>query len=234
VAVAAFFDIDGTLIARNSAALYMRHLRETGQARRRDLARTFYYVGRYKLGLLDVERAIAVSMGWIRGRDETAVRVDCEEWYATTIRPYVFPAMTATVEAHRRAGHVPVLLTSATRYLAGPLAADLGIEHMLVTQLVVHDGRFTGEAVRPVCYGDGKTYWAERLAATQDRPRAELLHTDSITDLPVLERVGEPRIVNPDPRLGRLAARRGWPIFRFRLDDTGPAFHAEEMTAASN
>ena len=46
MAVAAFFDIDGTLIARNSAPLYMRHLRETGQARRRDLARTFYYFGR--------------------------------------------------------------------------------------------------------------------------------------------------------------------------------------------
>jgi HAD superfamily hydrolase (TIGR01490 family) len=163
------------------------------------------------------------------------VRLDCEGWYATTIRPYVFPAMTATVEAHRRAGHVLVLLTSATRYLAGPLAADLGIEHMLVTQLVVHDGRFTGEAVRPVCYGDGKTYWAERFAATQEIDLARsYFYTDSITDLPVLERVGEPRIVNPDPRLGRLAARRGWPISRLRLHDTGPAFHAEEMTAASN
>src|SRR5580765_6619852 len=133
----------------------MRHLRETGQARRRDLARTFYYFGRYTLGLLDVERAVAVSMGWIRGRDEAAVRTDCDAWYAQTVRPYLFPAMAATVEAHRRAGHVPVILTSATRYLAEPIAADLGIEHVLFTQLVVRDGRFTGEAVRPVCYGDG-------------------------------------------------------------------------------
>jgi HAD superfamily hydrolase (TIGR01490 family) len=227
VAVAAFFDLDGTLIARNSATLYMKHLRETGQARRRDLALTFYYVGRYKLGLLDVERAIAVSMGWIRGRDEAAVRADCESWYARTIRPYVFPAMAATVAAHRRAGHVPVILTSATRYLAGPLAADLGIEHMLVTQLLVREGRFTGEAVRPVCYGEGKTYWAERFAAEQgiDLGRS-YFYTDSITDLPVLERVGEPRVVNPDPRLGRLAGRRGWPVIRLRLEDRGAAFEA--------
>ena len=111
--VAAFFDIDGTLIARNSAPLYMKHLRETGQARRRDLARTFYYVGRYKLGLLDIERAIAISLTWIRGRDEAAVRADCDAWYAATVRAYVYPAMAATVEAHRRAGHVLVILTSA-------------------------------------------------------------------------------------------------------------------------
>ena len=230
--VAAFFDVDGTLIARNSAPLYMRHLRETGQARRRDVAMTFYYVGRYKLGLLDLERAIAVSLGWIRGRNEAAVRADCDAWYARVIRPYVYPAMTATVDAHRRAGHVPVILTSATRYLAEPLAADLGIEHLLVTQLTVEDGCFTGEAVRPVCYGDGKTYWAERFAAAERIDlRQSYFYTDSITDLPLLERIGEPRVVNPDPRLGRLAARRGWPVFRLRLDDARPAFHAEQASS---
>ena len=229
--VAAFFDVDGTLIARNSARLYMQHLRETGQARRRDLAWTFYYVCRYKLGMLDVERAITASLDFIRGRDEAAIRADCDAWYAGTIRSYVYPAMAATVEAHRRAGHVPVILTSATRYLAEPLAADLGIEHMLVTQLLVADGRFTGEAVRPVCYGDGKSFWAERLAATLGLDLARsYFYTDSITDLPVLERVGEPRIVNPDPRLGRLAARRGWPIFRLRLEDRASVFGGTDAT----
>src|SRR4029077_12802919 len=146
----------------------MQHLRETGQARRRDVALTFYYVAWYKLGLLDVERAVAVSLAWIRGRDEAAVRADCDAWYAGTVRPYIYPAMAATVAAHRRAGHVGVLLTSATRYLAEPLAADLGIEHMLVTQLLVEAGRFTGEAVRPVCYGGGKSSGGTRFAAEHD------------------------------------------------------------------
>ena len=232
--VAAFFDIDGTLIARNSAPLYMKHLRETGQAGVRDLARTLYYVWRYRLGLLDIERAMAMSLAWIRGREEAGVRADCDGWYARVIRPYLYPAMAATVAAHRRAGHVPVILTSATRYLAQPLAADLGIEHLLVTQLLVRDGRFTGEAVRPVCYGDGKTYWAERFAAAHDMDLARsYFYTDSITDLPLLERIGEPRVVNPDPRLGRVAARRGWPIVRLRLEDTSPAFIAEETRSAA-
>src|SRR5207253_10099589 len=121
-------------------------------------------------------------------------------------RRHLRPAMAATVAAHRRAGHLLVILTSATRYLAEPVAADLGIEHLLVTQLLVRDGRFTGEAVRPVCYGEGKIYWAERFATAQgvDLGRS-YFYTDSITDLPVLERVGEPRIVNPDPRLRRVS-----------------------------
>jgi putative phosphoserine phosphatase/1-acylglycerol-3-phosphate O-acyltransferase len=128
--------------------------------------------------------------------------------------------MAATVEAHRRVGHVIAVLTSATRYLAEPLAADLGIEHVIVTQLVVDGGRFTGEVVRPICYGPGKIYWAERFATAHgvDLGRS-WFYTDSITDLPVLERVGHPRVVNPDPRLRRAAQRRGWPVVRSRLGE---------------
>jgi HAD superfamily hydrolase (TIGR01490 family) len=219
VGIAALFDIDGTLLARNSAPLYMRHLRRTGQARWRDVALTLYFLLRYKLGLLDLERALAASLEWVRGRAEAEVRADAEAWYAAEVRPWVFPAMAATVAAHRRAGHLPVILTSATRYLAEPLAADLGIEYVLVTQLVVRDGHFTGEAVRPVCYGPGKIYWAERFAEAHGVDlRQSYFYTDSITDLPVLERVGRPRVVNPDPRLRRAAARRGWPVVRLRLD----------------
>jgi HAD superfamily hydrolase (TIGR01490 family) len=218
VARAALFDVDGTLLARNSAPLYMAHLRRTGQARRRDVARTLYYLVQYKLGLLDVESAMAVSMRWVQGRDEAAMEADCRVWYADQVRPWVYADMAALVTSHRDAGDVPVLLTSATRYLAEPLGADLGVSHHLVTQLVVRDGRFTGQAVRPVCYGRGKVYWAERFAAEHGIDLAQsFFYTDSITDLPVLERVGNPVAVNPDPRLRRVAQRRGWPVLRPRL-----------------
>ncbi|HJW70739.1 MAG TPA: HAD family hydrolase [Candidatus Binatia bacterium] len=227
MAVAALFDIDGTLLARNTAPLYMNHLRRTGQARRRDLARTLYYLFWYKLGLLDVRSALEVSMAFVRGRDEAAMVADCVGWYREAVRPYVFPGMAAQVAAHREAGHVLAILTSATRYLAEPLGADLGIEHHLVTQLVVRDGRFTGEVVQPVCFGRGKIYWAERFAAEHGVDlAASFFYTDSITDLPLLDRVGHPRVVHPDPRLRRLAQRRGWQVLRPRLDeviDTSPA-----------
>ncbi len=210
--VAALFDVDGTLIARNSAALYMRHLRRTGQARRRDVARTLYFLARYKLGLLDVERALAESMRFILGKSEPAIRADADEWYARDVHPFVYAQMADLVAAHRQAGHLVALVTSATRYLAEPLARELGVGHFLVTQLVVRDAVFTGEAVRPICYGAGKVHWARVLA---DREGLDLggsyFYTDSITDLPLLEAVGHPRIVHPDPPLRRLARRRGWP-----------------------
>lgn len=220
MAVAALFDIDGTLLARNTASLYMRHLRRTGQARRRDVARTLYYLFRYKLGLLDVRQALEVSMAFVRGKDEAAMLADCVRWYQETVRRWMFPAMAARVAEHQGAGHVVALVTSATRYLAEPLGADLGVEHLLVTQLVVRDGRFTGEVVQPVCYGRGKVYWTERFAAAHAVELGEsYFYSDSITDLPLLDRVGHPRVVHPDPRLRRLAQRRGWEVLRPRLDE---------------
>src|SRR5262245_44800344 len=165
----------------------MKHMRRTGQARRRDVVLTFYYVLRYKLGLLDLQSALARSMSFVRGRDEAAIRVDAARWYRSELRSYLLPAMAATVEAHRRAGHQMAILTSATRYLAEPVAEDLGIEHVLFTGLVVENGRFTGEPVHPICYGRGKIYWAERFAHDRGVDLARsYFYTDSITDLPLL------------------------------------------------
>ena len=221
--VGAFFDVDGTLIARNSATLYMRHLRRTGQARRRDLAWTLYYLLRYKLGRLDIDEALQESMRFVRGRTEAATRRDADEWYERDVRPWLYPQMADRVAEHQRAGHVVALVTSATRYLAGPLAAELGIEHFLVTQLVVRDGAFTGEAVRPLCYGAGKVHWARELAGREGIDlAASYFYTDSITDLPLLEAVGHRRIVHPDLPLRRLAQQRGWPILRPTIGEKSP------------
>src|SRR2546430_2634453 len=88
---------------------------------------------------------------------------------------------------------------------------------------------------RPVCYGEGKIYWAQRFATAQgvDLGRS-YFYTDSITDLPVLERVGEPRIVNPDPRLRRVAARRGWPVLQLGPRDEAPTFGEGEGSWRTN
>jgi HAD superfamily hydrolase (TIGR01490 family) len=222
VSIAAFFDVDGTLIARNSAQLYVRHLRRTGQARRRDVARTIWFLLQYKLGLLDLDRALAATMEFVRGRDEASLADDCRLWYQAEIRPFLLPAMRHAVGLHRDAGHVPVLLTSITKYLAEPIAQDLGFEHLLVSELVVRDGLFTGEVTRPICYGTGKVHWAKQFCSTHgvDLDRS-YFYTDSITDLPVLELVGRPRVVNPDPRLAREARRRGW--LAMHLGVGGPA-----------
>lgn len=211
--VAAFFDIDGTIVSVNTAPLYARYMRRQGRARRRDLIRTAYYLLQYRLNMLDIERAFERASELIRGQDEAEIKAFCEQWYAEVVRDYLVPAMLERVEEHRRAGHELALLSSSTNYLAEPLARDLRVEHLLVTRLEVVDGRFTGRAITPVCYGRGKVHWARAFARDRDVDLAQsFFYTDSVTDVPVLELVGHPRIVNPDRLLRREARRRGWEI----------------------
>jgi HAD superfamily hydrolase (TIGR01490 family) len=213
VAVAAFFDVDGTLIAKNSGPLYMRFLRQRGEIRRRDALRTIYYFLQYRLNLLDIEHALERSSNWIRGRREADIAAHCRIWYHDMVRQYLVPELVQQIEEHRAQGHLIALLSSTTKYLADPLAEELRIEHLLCTRLVVVDGCFTGEVERPLCYADGKLHWARRFAAEHDVDLAEsFFYTDSVTDVPMLEIVGHPRVVNPDPILRRQARRRGWTI----------------------
>ncbi|HEY8517982.1 MAG TPA: HAD family hydrolase [Candidatus Binatia bacterium] len=213
MSVAAFFDIDGTLLSVNTAPLYARYLRQHGRARRRDLLRTAFYLLQYRLNLLDIDRAIERASGLIAGQRESEIEEFCERWYRDMVRRYVVPEMVAILERHRAAGHVIALLSSSTRYLAQPLARDLGVEHLLVTRLEVVDGRFTGRAIAPVCYGPGKVHFAREFAERNGIDLAQsFFYTDSVTDVPVLELVGHPRVVNPDRLLRRLARKRGWEI----------------------
>lgn len=223
MAVAAFFDVDGTLIAKNSGPLYMKFLRQRGEIRRRDALRTFYFYLRYRLNLLDIERAVERSSVWIRGRAESDIAAHCRLWYRDMVRQHLQPEMVRRVRMHREQGHLVVILSSTTNYLADPLAEELGIEHLLVSRLVVRDGRFTGEAHRPICYGNGKLYWARRFATEHDVDFAEsFFYTDSVTDVPMLEIVGNPKVVNPDPLLRRVARQRGWQVMQLRPGDTAP------------
>ena len=223
-ATAAFFDIDGTLLRVNSAPLYARYLRQHGKATRRDLVRTAFYLLQYRLNLLDIDRAIERASAIIAGQLESEVVQFCERWYDEVVRAYVVPEMRAVIEEHRSAGHVLAMLSSSTSYLAMPLARDLDVPHMVVTRLEVVDGRFTGRAIAPVCYGRGKVHWAlEFVHANSIDLGRSYFYTDSITDLPVLEIVGEPRVVNPDRLLRRAARQRGWELLTFDRPVRGAA-----------
>jgi len=70
--------------------------------------------------------------------------------------------------------------------------------------------------VKPMCYGAGKVARAERLARERGFSLSDAtFYSDSITDLPLLERAGEAVVVNPDGRLRRVARRRGWSVLRW-------------------
>ena len=107
-----------------------------------------------------------------------------------------------------------MLLTSSSNYVAEQVVRDLALDDFLCSRFEVDaDGRYTGRLIEPLCYGRGKVELARRCADTNGVGLASCaFYTDSIADLPMLEAVGEPAAVHPDPKLRRVARQRGWPV----------------------
>ena len=212
----ALFDMDRTLVRRDTASLYVRYRRDIGEASWRDALQVGWWLAQYTLGVIDAERVAEQALASYAGKSEAWMVETCRDWFARYVLEHVCEAGRRAVASHRDAGHVTAIVTGATRYAAEPLAAELGIEHVVCTQLEIDGGNFTGRVVKPMCYGAGKIEPARRHGEKAGFSLDDaVFYSDSITDLPLLERVQRPVVINPDARLKRVAARRGWPVERW-------------------
>lgn len=211
--IAAFFDMDKTVLSCNSAGRYARYLFKRGELGVRDILKTSVWLLQYRLAMIDAESVSRHAIRSVAGEPESEMVELCLEWFHTDIQQFITRKARAAIQRHREDGHYVVLLTAATPYIAQPVSEHLELDDFLATRLEVSDGIFTGEPVEPLCYGQGKIVWAERWARERDVDlERSFFYSDSYTDKPMLERVGNPIAVNPDPRLKRYARRQTIPI----------------------
>lgn len=215
--LAAFFDLDHTVLIRSSAALWARFEHREGRMSTGQLLRLAWWTLQYRLAAIDmavVTRRLAAEM---RGQREAELVARSDRWFKEMVEPCIAEGAVARINAHLAQGHVVALLTASTPYVSAPVARALGLdERYICTRLEVRDGVFTGRCVEPVCYGPGKVHWARIFCAEHGLTMEHsYFYTDSYTDLAMLEAVAHPVAVNPDARLRRYAERAGWPVERF-------------------
>lgn len=214
--VAALFDLDQTLLAGFSATAFFRERFLSGRMAPREVGESLLGGLAFALGRTGFSGLMSASTAAYRGLAERVLEEIGEDVFRKHLATRIYPESRALVEAHRRMGHTVAIVSSATRYQAGPIARDLGIEHVLCTELEVENGIFTGRVVRPTCYGEGKAVAGRRLAVEFGLDLARsYFYTDSHEDLPLLEIVGRPRPLNPNRELAQIARERRWPVRRF-------------------
>lgn len=210
--IAAFFDMDRTVLTIDTATSWMRFLRARGELGRRGLARALWWSSLYKLAVLDIEALATRLVADLAGDDEADMLAKCEIWHREHVDGTVAIAARRAIAFHRERGDEVVLLTGSTQYAAEVVARSLGIDHVLCSRLEVAAGRFTGR-LASLCVGRHKVTLAEAWAAERGVDLARSwFYSDSYNDLPMLQRVGRAIAVNPDPRLERHARRRRWPV----------------------
>ncbi len=214
--VAALFDLDQTLLAGFSATSFFRERLISGRMAPREIVESLAGGLSFAVGRTGFSGFMAATTAAYRGLAEAMLEEIGEEVFHKHLATQIYPESRALVEAHRQMGHTIAIVSSATPYQAEPLARDMGIEHVLCTELEVENGIFTGRVVHPTCYGEGKAIAARELAAEYDLDLDQsYFYTDSCEDLPLLEAVGYPHPLNPDSRLAQIAKERQWPVRRF-------------------
>ncbi|WP_419704566.1 HAD family hydrolase [Promicromonospora sp. NFX87] len=215
---AAFFDLDKTIIATSSSAAFSKPFLAGGLLSHADVLRSAYAHFVFMIGNADAdqtERMRAHLSSLVTGWDVEKVRQIVTETVHELIDPYVYAEAVELIAEHHAAGRDVVVVSASAAVLVEPIAAALGADHVLSTQMSVADGRFTGK-IDFYNYGANKAVGIRRLAVQERYDLAgSFAYSDSITDAPMLAAVGHAYVVNPDRVLKRRAAQSGWGVLAF-------------------
>jgi HAD superfamily hydrolase (TIGR01490 family) len=227
---AAFFDLDKTVIARASMVAFGRPFYRHGLISRRLLMRglwgqlVYLYLGADEARLARMrESVLALTKGW----HQVQVRRIVREALTDVVTPIIYAEALELIEQHRAAGRRIFIVSASPEEIVEPLADHLAVDEAIASRARIDDeGAYTGE-MEFYAYGENKAVAMREIAEREGIDLAgSWAYSDSATDLPMLEVVGHPVVVNPDRELAKIARERLWEVRKFerpvRLRDRVP------------
>lgn len=213
---AAFFDLDGTIIATHSVKdIFMERL-FAGDVQSAEVVDMATMMFRYLIKSQDFEDGLRESVRNMQGLDEAAFLELAEKVCRDRLLPQVYPEIKAILKAHKAKGHTIVVISSASRYQVEPLSRELGIDNIICTELEVKDGQFTGKLDGAPCYGAAKLSAARAFAKGRRISMTKsYFYSNGSEDIPLLKVVGNPVAIGPDSELRKVAKEDDWPAHDF-------------------
>jgi HAD superfamily hydrolase (TIGR01490 family) len=216
---AAFFDLDRTLLRRSSALALARPFRERGLIGRTQLVKAAVWQLLFAArgaSAETVRKAAEDGLMVLSGLTPEELQKLVADALEPVLKPLLYREPLELARQHRERAEPAYIVSAALQEIVDALAQELGFEGAVGTVCEVADGAYTGRSVRS-CHGPAKADAVRELAEREAIDlAASTAYSDSHTDLPFLEAVGNPVAVNPDRALRRIAAERGWPVLVFR------------------
>ncbi|WP_439520084.1 HAD family hydrolase [Hydrogenophaga sp.] len=214
----ALFDLDHTLIPLDSDHAWGQFTVELGwrDAEAFSRANDGFYAD-YKAGTLDVHRYVRFAIDAVREQGRAEAALAHQRFMRDVIRPAMTEAAIDLVRAHQTAGDQVVIVTATNEFVTRPIAQAFGVDELIAIELQTDErGEPTGDIRGVPSFREGKVARVEQWLAARGLDWSNVQHStfysDSMNDLPLLERVHEPVATNPDARLRALALERGWRI----------------------
>ena len=216
--IAAFFDLDKTILAKSSSFAFARPFYKEGLIGRADVIKSAYAQFVYLASGADHDQMESMRQymsNLVTGWEVEKVQQIVAETLDTIVDPMVYEEALDLIAHHRMLGHQIIIISSSGTDVVEPIGQRLGADLAIGTQVGIEDGKYTGEILF-YAYGPGKAEAMRDLAAERGFDLAECYaYSDSFTDVPMLEAVGHPVAVNPDTELRKLAVEKDWPIRDF-------------------
>ena len=216
----AIFDLDETLIAADSASLWVRFIVEKELASPLLIEQEQHLMKDYAKGSMNMQSYMTATLAPIAGMSTKALAPFIDEFIQTWIRPALFPAALERIEWHKRRGDTVIIISATGEHLVKPIAELLQVDDALAINLEIKDDTVTGNTTGTLSYREGKVVRLEAwLEAHSDSFNALYCYTDSMNDLPLLQAVDHPFAVNPDPALALHAQMQEWTIMNWHHEN---------------
>lgn len=213
---AALFDFDGTLIAGLSVVHFLREQLKQRKISLQNARQVLAGTARLMSRKASVPEMFEASCQLLEGTDEAEYAAFGRDVYETRISKLIYPQARAIIREHQACGHTVAIISSALSYQVQPAAQDLGVDLVYCTELEAVNGVLSGRVKGDVRWAEGKVAAANLLARSRRfKLKDAFFYSDSDEDVPLLEAVGRPRVLNPNKKLAKIAAERNWPVERF-------------------
>jgi HAD superfamily hydrolase (TIGR01490 family) len=219
--IAAFFDVDRTLVRGSSIVALAGPLCRAGLLPKRALLGAAIRGLQFSTRGFDeeeVQQAVHRIGAAVRGMDAVQLRRVADRAIPRVLGPRVYGEALQLIAWHRARGHLVFLVSASTHELIDKLGSIVGADGVVASEAEIVAGRYTGTVA--LCHGAAKLEAVRQLAAAHRVDlESSFAYGDGAGDIPMLLAVGHPTAVNPDRRLRATAARHGWPQLRFRARD---------------
>ncbi len=215
------FDLDHTLLPIDSDYAWGAFTGTIGwtdpQAFKR---RNDEFYEQYKAGTLDVREFVRFSTDAVRRQGAINSVAAHARFMSAVVQPAIKSEALSLVRAHQQAGDTVVIVTATNEFVTRPIAEAFGVTELIAVELerdtsVGGTGWITGEISGVPSFREGKVVRVEQWLSARQLGWADVestFYTDSINDVPLLEKVTHPVATNPDERLRAIAVQRGWRI----------------------
>ena len=215
------FDLDNTLLNGDSDFEWSQFLIRIGVLDRELFeAKNLEFYEHYKAGTLDINAFLDFQLKPLSRH----ARKTLDEWHSQFMREQVLAMITQParelVDKHRAAGDVCIIITATNSFVTAPIAREFGVEHLIATEPEHKNGEFTGNVAGTPSFREGKITrlenWLVERGWTLGSFADTTFYSDSLNDLPLLEKVKHPVAVNPDETLRGHAVKKGWRVISLR------------------